>query len=461
MIIYLLKTIVCSGLLWAVYKLLLEKEKMNHFKRFYLLLSLLFSYTIPLLVFTLPQYIHRVTETITSLSPAYLPITVTESYTNQLPANYPVISIMSAVYSIITISLIYRFANNLLWLYKKTKYNRIIYLERIKLILVKEDIVPYSFLHYIFVSESAYNENRIEETIFSHEMTHVRQKHSIDIVVLELLRMICWFNPFLYAYKKSMQLNHEFLADSYVVKTCNDTTAYQYLLLNTISTQSSNPLISQFNFLTTKKRFIMMTKHTSRSAIILKVTGIISVILVIGYFFSTKVSKKVLSTTEGVSRELMDEYKSIFAKYSPVKDPNAVYDFQSMTPTEKNRLETIFFHMSKEQRARQHIGFIPPAKPLPQIIPAKSQLKSWKNAGLYGVWINDKRVKNTVLDKYSNTDFATAFVIKLYGLARRNVRYSYRVSLMTKDHYQQYYDKTTADAGNMMVFMPKAKSDKQ
>jgi hypothetical protein len=88
-------------------------------------------------------------------------------------------------------------------------------------------------------------------------------------------------------------------------------------------------------------------------------------------------------------------------------------------------------------------------------------LKSWKNAGLYGVWINDKRVKNTVLDKYSNTDFTTAYVIKLYGLAKKNVRYLYRVNLMTKDHYQQYYDKTTADAGNMMVFMHKAKSNKQ
>lgn len=472
MIIYLLKTIACSGLLWCTYKLFLENEKMNYFKRFYLLFSIVFSYVVPLFVFTLPQHTEPVIATITALTPADLPIPAAETYTNQPPVSYSLSNILLVVYGIITIYFLYRFVSNLWWLYKKAGSNKVIHFSNGKLVLVNEDIIPYSFLHYIFISASAYNGNRMEEKIMAHEMTHVHQNHSIDIIILELLRAICWFNPFLYAYKKSMQLNHEFLADGYVIKTCNDIPSYQYLLLNAINDRSNTLLTSQFNFLTTKKRFIMMTKHTTYSTIFFKVLVVTAIIFITGYTFSERVAaqgknksqpqsqpqpaKQISSGAEGVSQETLNEYKNIIAKYTIVKDSSAVYNFRGMTAVEKDRLKTIFLNMSKEQQSVQHFGFGPPLKPLPRIVPTKSQLESWKNAGIYGVWINEKKVKNAVLDNYINTDFAQVFISKLYGAAKRNVSYSYQVDLMTKDYYQDYYDKTIADTSYVFfVGMPR------
>lgn len=469
MIIYLLKTTVCSGILWALYKIFLERENMNHFKRFYLLFSLVFSYTIPLFVFTVPQITDPVVANITSAAPVNLPATVIGSYKSKLPEIYSYTSIFQYAYSAVCLFFLIHLVGVLWVLFQKIRSSKVIRLGNTRLVLVKEDIQPYSFLHYIFVSEAAYNTNRIEEAILDHEMTHVRQKHSLDIIALELLRALCWFNPFVYAYKRAIQLNHEFLADGYVVKRCDDVSSYQYLLLNTISIQSKTLLTSPFNFLIAKKRLIMMTKQTSGLTAGFKLTVILFVLGILAYTFSTRAiaqqkekpqtqpqpAEKVESTTGGVSQEVLDEYKAIIAKYYNVKNSNAVYDFRGMTQAEKDRLKTIFFNMSKEQQTKQFVGFKPPLKPMRKVVPTEAQWDSWKDGDVYGVWVNGRKTKNSDLNKYNNTDIAHYFVSRLYGLAKKNVRYSYQVNVMTKDYYRNYYNAAIADTSYQMVFMTK------
>ncbi|MGN6494140.1 MAG: M56 family metallopeptidase [Agriterribacter sp.] len=470
MIIYLLKTIACSGLLWGVYKLFLEKENMNHFKRFYLLFSLVFSYTMPLLVFTVQQVTDPVMATVNTFTPAVLPETVTGSHKTQLPEFYSYTSILLYVYGAITLLFLVRLTAVLWLLSEKIRRNKTIQLDNVTLVLIEQNIQPYSFLHYIFVSASAYNANRIEQAILDHEMTHVRQKHSFDIIAVELLRTICWFNPFVYAYKRAIQLNHEFLADGHVVKTCNDIPSYQYLLLNTIRIQSKAFLTSPFNFLTAKKRLIMMTKQTSRLTAVLRMIVITLIVIISGYAFSTKAiaqqkekpqpqvqpEKQTVTGTGGVSEEELNEFKNIVEKYHNVKNSNAVYDFRDMTQAERERLKTIYFNMTAEQQSSQFIRFKPPVKPLPKTIPTERQFESFKNPEIYGVWVNGRKTKNTDLDRYRNTDFAQVFVSKLYGAAKRNVNYSYQVNLMTKDYYRNYYNAAIADTSYSMVIMARA-----
>lgn len=469
MIIYLLKTIACSGLLWGIYKLFLEKENMNHFKRFYLLFSLAFSYTVPLLVVTIPQVTDPVMATVNNFTPV-LPETVTGSHKTQLPEFYSYTNILLYAYGTITLFFLVRLTGVLWLLSQKLRRNKTIRLGKAKLVLVEEDIQPYSFLHYVFVSTTAYNTNRVEEAILDHEMTHVRQRHSLDIIALELLQTICWFNPFVYAYKSAIQLNHEFLADAHVVKTCDDIPSYQYLLLNTIRAQSKALLTSPFNFLTAKKRLIMMTKQTSRSTAVLKITALLFALGILVYAFSTKViaqqkekpqpqvqpEKQTVTGTGGVSQEELNEFKNIVEKYHNVKNSNAVYDFRDMTQAERERLKTIYFNMTAEQQSSQFIRFKPPVKPLPKTIPTERQFESFKNPEIYGVWVNGGKTKNTDLDRYRNTDFAQVFVSKLYGAAKRNVNYSYQVNLMTKDYYRNYYNAAIADTSYSMVIMARA-----
>ncbi|MCH5687428.1 M56 family metallopeptidase [Niabella sp. W65] len=98
----------------------------------------------------------------------------------------------------------------------------------------------------------------------AHELAHIRQKHSWDILFLELLKIITWFNPFIYWYKRSVMINHELLADAAVIKQLGDVRSYQVVLLQRAAMQSSLALASSFTFYITKKRLTMLLKKPDK-----------------------------------------------------------------------------------------------------------------------------------------------------------------------------------------------------
>ena len=110
-----------------------------------------------------------------------------------------------------------------------------------------------------------------------HELVHVTQKHTLDILFIEFLKAIFWFNPLFIFYKKAIQLNHEFLADEEIVKTYNNVPFYQNLLLQKSSEQQTIYLASNLNYLVTKKRLIMMTKRTSQKIVLLKKVAVVPI----------------------------------------------------------------------------------------------------------------------------------------------------------------------------------------
>src|SRR5690606_20368631 len=90
------------------------------------------------------------------------------------------------------------------------------------------------------------------------------QKHSLDVLLVEFLRIVFWFNPLLLLYKKAIQLNHEFLADEAVYSKFQDKAVYQWLIFSKISGNEAGLSISSpFNLSSTKSRLIMMGKSSS------------------------------------------------------------------------------------------------------------------------------------------------------------------------------------------------------
>lgn len=126
--------------------------------------------------------------------------------------------------------------------------------------------LPFTFLNFLFLEKEAFQNKSIEEEILYHELVHIRQKHSWDILLMELIKIVFWFNPIFVLYKNAIQLNHEFLADKGVNFRFQNKTAYQLLLFNKIAAQEVNLSISSpFNFSSTKSRLIMMGKSSSRN----------------------------------------------------------------------------------------------------------------------------------------------------------------------------------------------------
>lgn len=123
---------------------------------------------------------------------------------------------------------------------------------------------PFSFFKWIFMNPAAVKEDEISE-ILTHEMAHVKQHHSVDVLLAEMVSICCWMNPFAWLLKREVRLNLEFLADRKVMEAGFATKSYQYHLLG-LAYNHKYGLSNNFNFSHLKQRIIMMNKKKSNGA---------------------------------------------------------------------------------------------------------------------------------------------------------------------------------------------------
>jgi bla regulator protein blaR1 len=479
-IIYILKTTLCSALLLMIYFLFLEKENMHRFNRFYLLFTVIISYTIPFITFYQTPEPFPVSETLYFIQDI-VSDTIMPGKTQPAASVDYLYIIPQIAYVLIAAFLLIRFVMNISRMVIRAKrYPRIPY-HNAYLILVPESIVSHSFFRCIFISKQDYDRGEMRDEILCHELTHVRQMHSIDIIFMEIMLVLVWFNPLLYFYRRAIRLNHEFAADEKVIFSFGNVKSYQLLLINTVNNTKSFGLASQFNFSITKKRLVMMTKDTSLKATLLKQISIIPLLAAAVFIFSEKAiaqqpaksadkarpanSSKtgkqppeivgmdvtIGSTKEGVGPELLKEYENIVNKYKDGEQWTTTFK-QRITQQDRDRLEQIYLKMSRTQQLNQHVAFIAPMKPLPRITPTREQFQGWKDSKIYGVWIDNKRVRVDELNDFSNTDFAHVFVSKLSKNAINYGKHYYQVDLMTNDGYKKQYDVAISQKQNILVF---------
>ena len=122
---------------------------------------------------------------------------------------------------------------------------------------------PFSFFKMIFIHPESHSEKEIDE-ILTHECTHVYQWHSVDVMICELITVICWVNPFAWLLKREVRHNLEYLADNTVIQSGYDCKSYQYHLLGLAHHyQAAATLYNSFNVLHLKNRISMMNKKRS------------------------------------------------------------------------------------------------------------------------------------------------------------------------------------------------------
>jgi beta-lactamase regulating signal transducer with metallopeptidase domain len=302
--IILLKIILCSSLLIAVYYLFLQKEKMYQFNRFYLLFSLIFSYTVPFISIKTetPKPANRLQTTIEATRQV-LDLTPTQESLNWT-------TIVWIFYGIVTLILLIKGVIAVLKI-KTLKGEKIIYQNQ-PVILTTEDLSPFSFWKTIYLGKNYLINNKIDSRIFLHEKSHLEQKHSIDLIFVEILKIFTWFNPSVYFYKKAIVTNHEFLADESVLKNDFNVKDYQNLILDEIiSTQNYN-LTHTFNFHNTKKRFIMMNTKKSKFTNIKKAVSIPILVAAFGLFVQKTYANNIEHAIKETQKKLSEpERKSI------------------------------------------------------------------------------------------------------------------------------------------------------
>jgi len=321
------------------------------------------------------------------------------------------------------------------------------------LVLVKEKIVPHSFGRYIFINGEDYQSGLVPEEIVVHELTHVRQGHTYDILFIELLITFCWFNPVFYLYRNKIKQNHEFLADDAVVGANNVIIPdYLSILINYIPQNKKISFTSNFNFLITKKRLVMMTKTTSKKRALCSSIALIPVFIAAICVFSTKtvaldmnvLSEQTIGSIEISTQDnskladlLKDsvfaarhkEYNQIFKKCIDEKDERKIVNLGSLSKEDRDRMKEIFLSMSPEQQAAQNIIFR--RKTFDEKIPTKEQYESWKDPAEYGIWLDDKRIENSELNRYQPSNFGFYSVSRLARNATNYGKYVYQLNLYT------------------------------
>ena len=368
MISYLIKSGLCLAILLAFYHLVLEREKMHQFNRFYLLGSVLISFLVPFAII----YVDPTPVLIDSSAEVIMPV----SHEILLPPDEslnPVNSISWAqwvltAYLFISFLFMVRFGKNLIDLLVKIKTNEVIRYANAKLVLVEDAILPHTFWNYIFINKEEYTNKKVEKELFTHELTHVTQRHTLDVLIVETLQIVLWFNPFFYPLKKAIQLNHEFLADDKVIASHQDIPRYQYLLLDKAAWKNDYYLASNLNYSLTKKRLLMMKTQNSKSTILWKKLAIIPLMGGLIFLFANRVEAQTKKETKkpvitevkqtGVSDAQMKEYNKLFKK--GVK--NNIYKVKDVT-----KMQHIYNMMSDSQRksVKNIDDVLPPPPPRP------------------------------------------------------------------------------------------------
>ncbi|RYU96001.1 M56 family metallopeptidase [Emticicia agri] len=458
MILYLFKSTVCLFILWGIYKLFLESEKIHVFNRFYLLLSLVFAFTIPAINIEIPSATAETNLVVFKKTLEVQPKLLQFPNRAELPPIEAQKAFLWVHYVVILSSLVslfffIRFLNNLVTIFRSTRTNPVIKWQEAKLILLDKKILPYTFLNYIFISREYYENARIELELFSHELAHVRQKHSLDVIFIELLRIVFWFNPLLYLFKKAIQLNHEFLADEAVNKTYHDVSAYQYLLLSKAVQTSGLTLTSNLNFQLTKKRLLMMTKSTSNATAFIRKAICIPLFIALAFCLTEfqliaqeptnlKLSSPPTVTSASKPHKLTKEDVNYYNALVLMRDKNGVNSrkyYNELTEEEKSKNIKVLY--------------------AEKITPSQEEMEKWKDPKMYGVWINEKRVRNSEVAKYKPSDIAEFSSSRVLKNALNYGKHKYQLDIMTNDYYENVYIKQVKESPTLFIDEAKKKNN--
>lgn len=259
MLLYLTKISISLTLTYLLYKGLLEGLKVHHFKRFYLLFAMGLSLLLPLISFPNTTLDLLFDSRITEINAIIIGPT---SFKNQveIPTLFPLHTFLYLVYFTGFTITFFKFNKGIYNLAQLRKKGQQVQQRNYRFVRLLHLETPFTFGTTIYLPENT--PIHFTDPIIRHELVHVRQYHSLDILLVELLKCLFWFHPMLYLFKNAIALNHEFLADSQVAQTPSQANAYLQLLLNQTYRQNEMPLSSSFNFNLTKKRFIMISKNT-------------------------------------------------------------------------------------------------------------------------------------------------------------------------------------------------------
>ncbi|MBL7740142.1 MAG: energy transducer TonB [Chitinophagaceae bacterium] len=294
LLFYILQVVVCSGLLYGYYHLFLRNKRFHQYNRHYLLAIAVISIFVPFLNIpvyfnaeqTAPLWIQTLDE-ISVNSHSFFAAEAQRTASTIFTFN----NILLILYVSVSCFLFFRLVMAIIKIRKIAGLYQVEKMEGINFVNTDEKETPFSFFHWLFWNKRIQLDSPEGQQIFRHELYHIRQKHSLDILFIELLTLVFWINPFFHLLKKELTTIHEFLADQFAIRQ-QEKWSYAELLLMHLLDSPHLRFTNPFFHTQIKRRIAMITNSPKTSHQYLRKLMVLPVVATLIILFAFKYKNK-------------------------------------------------------------------------------------------------------------------------------------------------------------------------
>lgn len=360
---YITKLAICLALGYMFYLLLLRRMTWYAWNRYYLLFLPLAALALPALPLALPSSLPALNAAffVTGSQPAAAGIAASAGAVTQGPGlNLPVMLLVLLCAGAVFFLL--RLLFRVYFLYRTRRMARLVNAGDVKLYHLPGCTAPFSFYNAIYLDTTRYDASELE-SILQHELVHVTQKHTLDVLVAECICIVQWFNPAAWMLKHAIKQNLEFIADDQVLQKGINRKGYQYLLLK-VSGAMPHSLATNLLFPSLKERISMMNKDRSGKKQLLKYLCIIPLACLLVFAFGTRTGSSHTDKDEfslsSVSFYISDEQAARIIKQdqanSLLKEGGAIS--LGLISEEKARLKALLERNGYDTSGGRTISFV-------------------------------------------------------------------------------------------------------
>ena len=259
--VYIVKSVLISGLLYLYYHIALKDKKFHSYNRFFLIGTTVVSLVFPLFNFTWYKVEGPKINSVTNLL-----LVLNQPPRQLLSAPISASLVLSGFVILISLILFALFLSKICWIYKLKRKYKNTRMQGFTFIETPVKQAPFSFLSNLFWRAGAPLNSDTGEKIFSHELIHIKQKHSYDKIFTQVTVCLFWMNPFYWIIQNELTLVHEYIADSGCIAE-GDTKSFAIMLLQSHNNGGYLDPSHAFFHSSIKRRLIMITtsKHAAYS----------------------------------------------------------------------------------------------------------------------------------------------------------------------------------------------------
>jgi TonB family protein len=296
---YMIEAGICVSVFYLTYRLLLHRDTFFAINRYFLILTLFSALLIPAVTLSTGA-----NEEVMYYGTIQTIIVTADNIESTVRTSLSSWEIAAIIYITGVAIFFIRFMVQMIQLIFLIKKNGIKKINGYKIVFTDGKFAPFSFFNIIFLNNS-FIYNSETEQILAHEKVHIDKKHTYDIILMELITIVQWFNPFIWFYRRSLRDVHEYQADEGVVNRGYDKIDYQRLILKQISSTELFQPANNFNFSTIKRRIVMITKSRTKKIAIAKLLLVLPISLIMILAFScSKDEDLFVWDKEGQQREV-------------------------------------------------------------------------------------------------------------------------------------------------------------